>query len=243
MEISQEHLKKIREQIIAEKIRQDELKKASEKTSEPSRIQESSMDKEIAALLARNQEEESSFAQLVPEVKALPVQDVVLLNTSRKLSEEQTRIRRQSATAEKKNISIFSMDHIRYLSPLDITGFYQDGIQKGVFRKVKNAEYSIRDYLDLHNHTLQQACTAVEGFIEKSYKLGLRFVIIIHGKGEYTKPPAFLKSYVYHWLQESPLVLAAHHALPYHGGPGSIYVLLKKNDIQKENNREDYSSR
>ena len=64
--------------------------------------------------------------------------------------------------------------------------------------------------------------------------------IYVHGKGEFTSPKAFLKSHVFSWMKQSELVLAAHSAMPYHGGAGALYVLLKKNDEMKSDNRQKY---
>ncbi len=246
MDIQTDKLKKLREE-IANRKKEEEKKQNEAKQKRENETREStssSMENEIKALIEKIQQEDTPFAQFVPEVKPIK-NNAVILKKGSQLSEEQIQIRKISASTEKVTTlnNNFSLEHIKFLDPFEVTGFYKDGVQRGVYLKVKNAEYQIKDYLDLHNHTLEKACTAVDRFLEKSFQRGLRFVIIIHGKGEYTKPPAFLKSYVFTWLKESPNVLAAHHAMPYHGGPGATYVLIKKNDALKADNREIYSSR
>jgi DNA-nicking Smr family endonuclease len=57
---------------------------------------------------------------------------------------------------------------------------------------------------------------------------GYRCLLITHGKGAQSNPPARIKSYVNHWLQQVENVIAFHSATPRHGGTGSVYVLLKK---------------
>ncbi|TMO58770.1 Smr/MutS family protein, partial [Pseudoalteromonas aurantia] len=52
-----------------------------------------------------------------------------------------------------------------------------------------------------------------------------------------------LKSYTNKWLQEMPQVLAFHSALKCHGGSGSTYVLLRKSDEKKQENRERHAKR
>jgi len=64
--------------------------------------------------------------------------------------------------------------------------------------------------------------------IKNSIDRGYRCLLITHGKGAQSNPPARIKSYVNHWLQQVENVIAFHSAIPKHGGTGSVYVLLKK---------------
>jgi DNA-nicking Smr family endonuclease len=69
-------------------------------------------------------------------------------------------------------------------------------------------------------------------------------VVIRHGIGIKNKTkPGILKNYVNKWLQELPAVLAFHSALKYQGGSGVTYVMLKKSDEKKHENRENHSKR
>ena len=149
--------------------------------------------------------------------------------------------RRKSAITETvQEIHEFSNQFVKYLDPSDLVGFKRDGIQYGVYAKVKHGEYQIRARLDLHKHTLEQARAHTQNFLNYCFDKGFRVVIIVHGKGEFTSPKAFLKSHVFSWMKQSELVLAAHSAMPYHGGAGALYVLLKKNDEMKSDNRQKY---
>ena len=62
--------------------------------------------------------------------------------------------------------------------------------------------------------------------------------MILHGKGDRSSTPALLKSYVNKWLPALPQVMAFHSAQRHHGGAGAMYVLLKKSDDKKQENRE-----
>lgn len=133
------------------------------------------------------------------------------------------------------------------IQPLDawfVLEFRRAGVQHGVFRKLKQGRYEAQSRLDLHRMTAELARREIFDFIEESYRLGLRCVLIIHGKGD-SKPDrersSILKGCVDHWLRELENVLAFHSAQPQHGGTGAVYVLLRKSEDQKRENRERFS--
>ncbi|MCV6604775.1 MAG: Smr/MutS family endonuclease, partial [Porticoccaceae bacterium] len=66
---------------------------------------------------------------------------------------------------------------------------------------------------------------------------------VTHGKGEMRHKPALLKSCVNHWLRQLDVVLAFHTAQRHHGGSGATYVMLRKSDTQKDENRERHQTR
>jgi len=115
-----------------------------------------------------------------------------------------------------------------------------NGVQEGVYRKLRLGKYSSEAVLDLHRKTLQQARQEVFEFIRDGYRVGLRTVMILHGKGERSNPPALLKSYVNKWLPSLPEVMAFHSAQKKDGGAGAMYILLKKNEQHKQQNREHF---
>ena len=81
------------------------------------------------------------------------------------------------------------------------------------------------------------------GFIEQAFELGLRSVLIIHGKGESKaerERSSILKGCTDHWLRQLDIVQAFHSAQPRHGGTGAVYVLLKKSEEKKRENREKF---
>jgi DNA-nicking Smr family endonuclease len=167
--------------------------------------------------------------------------NIVALENIPLASEAAMEYRRKSAVTETvQEIHEFTSQFVKYLDPNDLVGFKKDGVQYGVYAKVKHGEYQIRARLDLHKHTLEQARSHTQNFLNYCYDRGFRFIIIVHGKGEFTSPKAFLKSHVYSWMKQSELVLAAHSAMPYHGGAGALYVLLKKNNELKSENRQKY---
>ncbi|MDP4890790.1 MAG: DNA endonuclease SmrA [Porticoccaceae bacterium] len=132
------------------------------------------------------------------------------------------------------------------IAPLDawyVLSFKRSGIQNGVFKKLRMGRYETEARLDLHRMTVFQARDEVDNFIKESMALGLRTVLILHGKGqrktEQTQT-AVLKGYVNQWLQDLESVQAFHSAQPIHGGTGAVYVLLRKSAEKKRENRERF---
>lgn len=124
------------------------------------------------------------------------------------------------------------------LDPYYPLEFRRDGVQHGVFRKFKQGKYDIEARLDLHRMTVEQARREVYDFIVQASEYDLRNLIIIHGKGNHSQSPqALLKSFINQWLPELESVQAYCSAQPRHGGVGAVYVLLKKTDRRRQQNR------
>lgn len=122
----------------------------------------------------------------------------------------------------------FTTGYVEEIAPEGIISIHDSGVQERVLRSLRRGDLRPERRLDLHNHTLEQARLAVMNFISSSVLLGIRTVIIVHGKGEFSSPRAFLKSHVASWLAQSPDVIAAETAAPRDGGYGAVYVLLRK---------------
>jgi DNA-nicking Smr family endonuclease len=134
----------------------------------------------------------------------------------------------------------------REIAPLDpwyVLEFKRPGVQNGVFRKLKQGRYEHEARLDLHRMTVAVARRELFDFIGQCMELGLRSVLLIHGKGE-RKPEqeraAILKGYVDAWLRDLEAVQAFHSAQPRHGGTGAVYILLRKSEEKKRENRERF---
>jgi DNA-nicking Smr family endonuclease len=133
------------------------------------------------------------------------------------------------------------------VAPLDawyVLEFKRPGIQNGVFRKLKQGRYEAESRLDLHRMTAETARRETFDFIAQAYQLGLRSVLVIHGKGESKaeqQRSSILKGCVNAWLRELAPVMAFHSAQPQHGGTGAVYVLLRKSEDRKRENREKFA--
>ena len=119
---------------------------------------------------------------------------------------------------------------------ITFTDEYIEGSVKGFSRKLmkrlRRGEIPVRDHVDLHGLTRQEAETQVREFLLRSYKGGQRCVLIVHGRG-LNSPDSFpvLKEGLPIWLNRGStrkIVLAFATAKPYDGGTGAIYVLLRK---------------
>ena len=162
----------------------------------------------------------------------------------RQSAEGDVELRRQAATEPlHEKINPLLDEGVDPLDAWYVLGFKRPGIQHGVYKKLRMGRYDIDARLDLHRMTVKQAREEVKQFIDEAGKLGLRTLLILHGKGQRKvekENTAILKGYVNHWLQQLEMVQAFHSAQPVHGGTGAVYVLLRKSADKKRENRERF---
>ena len=186
-------------------------------------------------------DDDDLFKQEMEGVKPIQVEKAAVTPVPASPSEAQL-ARRRSATADlEKDENTLTLEYVEMVGPHDILAFKRPGVQEGVYRKLRLGKYSTDAVLDLHRKTVEQSRQEVFGFISECSRLGLRTVMILHGKGDKGKPsdtPALLKSYVNKWLPSLSPVLAFHSAQQQDGGAGAMYILLKKNEQKKQENRE-----
>ncbi len=178
------------------------------------------------------------FLNELKDVKPIEPTDTVLAGNQKSTLAQQ--LKRQAIEASLNLINNYlSVEKVEPVDPYDFISFKQDGVQQGVFKNLRLGKYKIDFVLNLQQHKFEQARTSLFNHIMNSHKEGDRTLLIKHGLGLRSQPfPAFLKSYVHQWLQQMPEVIAYHTAQPNHGGNSAVYVLLKKNQQQKANNRE-----
>jgi DNA-nicking Smr family endonuclease len=141
--------------------------------------------------------------------------------------------------------NILSEEGIEPLEPWFVLEFKRPGIQNGVYRKLRQGRYEAEAILDLHRMTVAIARAELFQFIDDAHQLGLRSVLLIHGKGETLSERgkcSILKGCTNHWLRELDIVQAFHSARPQHGGTGAAYVLLRKSAENKRENRERFNT-
>ncbi|WP_421197583.1 DNA endonuclease SmrA [Aeromonas enteropelogenes] len=151
--------------------------------------------------------------------------------------------RRQAATAQQLELDHLTMEAIEMRDPHEIVGFKRDGVQEGVYKKLRLGKYELQASLALHQKTLNEARQALVQFVQDCEQRDIRCLLILHGKGERSTPRALLKSYVSAWLPQLPAVMAIHSAERRHGGSGALYVLLRKSERKKAENRERHQKR
>jgi DNA-nicking Smr family endonuclease len=133
---------------------------------------------------------------------------------------------------------------IEPLDPWYVLEYKRPGIQNGVYRKLRQGHYAMDATLDLHRMTVAIARGELCKYVEDCHQLGLRCVSVIHGKGETPTERgkrSILKGCTEHWLRQLDIVQAFHSARPQHGGTGAVYVLLRKGEQEKRENRERFS--
>lgn len=182
------------------------------------------------------------FREMMADVSPIK-QDQVELVHKHQVTESQLARRLAAQTLSESDPEYLSLDHATMLKPDDMVAFKRDGVQEGVFRKLRLGKYEIQARLDLHRKSLKQARDEVLNFLKQCQRLDVRTVIIVHGKGERSNPPALMKSYVATWLEQISDVMCFHSALRQHGGNGALYVLLKKAPERKLENRERHQNR
>jgi len=184
------------------------------------------------------------FLSSMEDVKPINHDTVTLIsnNHSATLAQQEKRKAAQINLANDENY--LQSEHVEILDPLAILSFKKDGVQSAVFKNLRLAKYQVDATLDLHGQLLKNARNTLFSFIVDCHQRNIRVVLIRHGIGIKNKAkPGILKSYVNKWLQELPQVLAFHTALRHHGGSGATYVLLKKSEEKKHENREIHSKR
>jgi DNA-nicking Smr family endonuclease len=107
-----------------------------------------------------------------------------------------------------------------------------NGLDIRLVRKLRTGEFSRQAALDLHGMTSDAAQLEVEKFIFGAVRMGLRCVLIVHGRGRNSPGQIpVLKDRLQQWLTRAKLarlVLAFATARPHDGGPGAMYVLLRR---------------
>ena len=86
-------------------------------------------------------------------------------------------------------------------------------------------EFDKRHKLDLHGRNQDQAYEMLKKFIRKCHGGGVRYVLVITGKGA-----GILKRRVPLWLEVAPFkefVAETRVAEPWNGGEGALYVRLR----------------
>ncbi|OOE53648.1 DNA endonuclease SmrA [Salinivibrio kushneri] len=135
-----------------------------------------------------------------------------------------------------------SLEYAQMVKPDEVMAYKRDGVQDGVFRKLRLGKYDVNARLDLHKMSLEKARDEILRFLKQCQRMDVRTVIIVHGKGERSNPQAMMKSYVCQWLQQISDVLCYHSTLRHQGGTGALYVMIKKSQEKKLETRERHLS-
>jgi DNA-nicking Smr family endonuclease len=108
----------------------------------------------------------------------------------------------------------------------------QAGMDRPIHDKLKNGRLPIEGRVDLHGMTQDQAYALLHSFLSRAHANGVRFVLVITGKGSSSGGDGVLRRAVPGWLATAPfrsLVSSHDHAARNHGGAGALYVRLRRN--------------
>lgn len=109
-------------------------------------------------------------------------------------------------------------------------------------RKLRQGRFEIEARIDLHGMRQQEAHAALRRFLHASFRRGLRWVLVITGKGGArhrrdeevygfgTPEPGVLKRNVPQWLTDPDMraiVVSYTTAAVSHGGEGALYIQLR----------------
>jgi DNA-nicking Smr family endonuclease len=97
--------------------------------------------------------------------------------------------------------------------------------------KLAKGRMPIEARVDLHGMTQEEAYSLLYSFLHRAHAGGLRYVMVITGKGSSSGGDGVLRRSVPAWLSTPafrPLVSSHDHAARHHGGAGALYVRLRR---------------
>ena len=97
--------------------------------------------------------------------------------------------------------------------------------------KLAKGRMPIEARVDLHGMTQDEAYSLLYSFLHRAHAGGLRYVMVITGKGSSSGGDGVLRRSVPVWLSTPafrPLVSSHDHAARHHGGAGALYVRLRR---------------
>ena len=187
----------------------------------------------------------SSFEQEFSDVQVLantPRVEVQKQSKSQQINQARARTNAITETSTSNLLEAQPVD-LDFVEPHDHLEWKAEGVQPDTMAKLRSGRYPIQDKLDLHNVRVTEAFRSMLQFISKSLEKRLRTVLIVHGVGLRSTPPAQLKSHVAHWLKYHPKVNAYVSAPRHQGGSGATLVHLKKSRAAKDETKERIARR
>ncbi|MCZ8543979.1 Smr/MutS family protein [Mesorhizobium qingshengii] len=97
--------------------------------------------------------------------------------------------------------------------------------------KLSKGRLPIEGRVDLHGLTQDEAYSLLFSFLRRAHAGGIRYVLVITGKGSSSGGDGVLRRAVPAWLSTPafrPLVSSHDHAARNHGGSGALYVRLRR---------------
>jgi len=104
-------------------------------------------------------------------------------------------------------------------------------IDRTSHRKLARGQLAIGATVDLHGLTQDEAHGFLLSFLRRAHSRGMRYVLVITGKGSSTGGMGVLRRAVPQWMATKPFrafVSAYEDAARVHGGSGALYVRLRR---------------
>ena len=132
-----------------------------------------------------------------------PLQNDTAQHTKKHQTTSAQLARRKAAVClHEDSIDALSLDHAPELKPNDIIEFKKDGVQDGVYKKLRLGKYPIQAKLNINQKPLRIARQEMVHFFKQCLELDIRTVIIVHGKGRDSDKPCLHKSFIAQWLSQ-----------------------------------------
>lgn len=149
--------------------------------------------------------------------------------------------RREQAAFEKGEIDCpLSLVLRKKLDADEWLSYKRNGIQSAVFKNLRIGKYALETTLNINKKRPEQVRNELLQFVADCQEMDIRSVLICYGQGHHA---TLLKSYLAQWLPELPDVQAFYTAQKHHGGLTSVYVLLRKSEQKRQQNRERHAAR
>ncbi|HHZ07501.1 MAG TPA: DNA mismatch repair protein MutS [Rhizobiales bacterium] len=99
--------------------------------------------------------------------------------------------------------------------------------------KISKGRLPLEGRVDLHGMTQEEAYSLLLSFLGRAHERGIRYVLVITGKGSSSRSGGVLRRSLPSWLKTQPfrhLVSGIDEAARHHGGGGAFYVRLRRRD-------------
>lgn len=104
-------------------------------------------------------------------------------------------------------------------------------LDRPTLEKLSRGKLPLEGRVDLHGMTQSEAHALLLSFLQRAHGNGVRYVLVITGKGFSSGGDGVLRRQVPAWLSTPPFrALVSSHDLSarHHGGEGALYVRLRK---------------
>lgn len=116
-------------------------------------------------------------------------------------------------------------------TPKSKTRHVSHALDEPTLEKLSKGRLPIEGRVDLHGLTQDEAYSLLFSFLHRAHAGGIRYVLVITGKGSSSGGDGVLRRAVPAWLSTPafrPLVSSHDHAARNHGGAGALYVRLRR---------------